>query len=109
MSRNTTKTRGQPHRNNNHNNSANADATNRPQGNTNFAAGIKPRLSRDWGACRDPISTQDTTAMTSIQDALEQLRELYHAAKKRTKKREGEASYSRTLEDNGQLDPSHFI
>ena len=35
------------------------------------------------GACRDPISTQDTTATTSIQDALKQLRELYREAKKR--------------------------
>ena len=43
--------------------------------------------------CRDPISTQDTTSTTSIKDALGQLRKLYHAAKKRKKKKEGEASY----------------
>ena len=43
---------------------------------------------------QDPKSTQDTLAPTSIQDALEQLRELYNGAKKRIKKREREASYS---------------
>ena len=59
--------------------------------------------------CRDPISTQNTTSMTSIQDALEQLRELYHEAKKRTKKKEGEASYYQTTEEYGQLDPGHFL
>ena len=37
---------------------------------------------------RDPTPTKDKPAPTSIQDALEQLRELYQAAKKRTKKRE---------------------
>ena len=52
---------------------------------------------------------QNTTSMTSIQDAVEQLRELYHAAKKRTRKKEGEASYYQTMEDNGQLDPDHFL
>ena len=52
---------------------------------------------------------QNTTSTTSIQDALEQLRELNHAAKKRTKKKEGEASYYQTAEENGQLDPDHFL
>ena len=59
--------------------------------------------------CRDPISTQDMTSKTSICDALEQLRELYHAEKKRTKKKEGEASYYQEREEDGQLGPIHFL
>ena len=44
--------------------------------------------------CRDPILlTQEIASMTSIRDALAQLRELNDVTKKRTKKKEGEASY----------------
>ena len=59
--------------------------------------------------CRDPMSAQETTHTTSIRDTLDlELRELYQAVKKRTKK-EGEASYYQEAEDNGQLGPVHFL
>ena len=53
--------------------------------------------------------TQETTPTTSIHNTLDQLRELYHAAKKRTKKKEGEESYYQEAEDDGHLDPVHFL
>ena len=52
-------------------------------------------------------TTQLSPAPTSIQDALEQLRELYHAAKKKTKKRE--ASFSQTPEDNKHRDQYDYV
>ena len=50
------------------------------------------------------MSTLETTPSTSIRDTLDQLRELYHAVKKKTKKRE---DYHKEEED-GQLDLAHF-
>ena len=54
------------------------------------------------------MSTQEATPTTSIRDTLDQLRELYHAVKKKTKKREGEASYYHDAEEDGQLGLAHF-
>ena len=54
------------------------------------------------------MSTQETTLSTSIRDILDQLRELYHSVKKRTKKREEEGSYYHNTEEDGQLGPAHF-
>ena len=59
--------------------------------------------------CRDPMPPQEATTTTSIHDTLDQLRELYHEVKKRTKKREGEASYYQETEDDGQLGPVRFL
>ena len=42
-----------------------------------------------------------------MHDTLDQLRELYHTVKKRTKMKEEEASYHHK-EGDGQLDPAHF-
>ena len=39
---------------------------------------------------------------------IDQLRELYHAVKKTTKKREGEVSYYHEAEEDGQLGLVHF-
>ena len=55
------------------------------------------------------MSTQEATPMTSIRDALDQLRELYHTVKKKTKKKEGDLSYYQKVEDDGQLGPVHFL
>ena len=49
------------------------------------------------------------TSTTSICDTLDQLRELYHMVKKRTKKKEGEVSYYQKPEEDGQLGPVHFL
>ena len=59
--------------------------------------------------CRDPISTQESSSMTSIRDALDQLRDLYHVAKKRRKKKEGEVPHYQEPEEDGQLGPVHFL
>ena len=56
-----------------------------------------------------PRSHVDTGNNTSIRETLDQLRELYHAVKKKTTKKEGEASYYQEAEDNGQLGPVHFL
>ena len=49
----------------------------------------------------------ETTPSTLMRDTLDQLRELYHAVKKKTKKRE-EASYYHKEEKDGRLDLAHF-
>ena len=54
------------------------------------------------------MSAQETMPTTSICDPLDQLRELYHTVKKRTKKKE-ELSYYQEAEDDGQLGPVHFL
>ena len=61
---------------------------------TSFRHSSSHRLSQDWGegACRDPTSTKPTLSSTTMRDTLDQLRELYQAGKKRTKKKEEEAS-----------------
>ena len=46
------------------------------------------------------MSAQETTPTTSIGDTLDQLGELYHAVKKRTKKKKGEVSYYQEAEDD---------
>ena len=66
-------------------------------------------LKRLIAGCQDPMSAQETTPTTSIRDTLDQIRELYHAVKKRTKKKEGETSYYQEAEDNGQLGPAHSL
>ena len=54
------------------------------------------------------MSMQETTPTTLIRDTLDQLRELYHAVKKKTKKREEEVSYYHDAEEDGQLGLAHF-
>ena len=58
--------------------------------------------------CRDPMLTLETTPSTSIGDTVDQLRELYHAVKKKTRKREEVASYYHKVEEDGQLSLAHF-
>ena len=55
---------------------------------------MRPRVYSEY---QDPVPMQLPPAPASIQDTLEQLRELYQAAKNRTKKRQ--ASDSQTPED----------
>ena len=63
----------------------------------------------DNSNCRDPTSTIPSTSSTSMRDTLDQLRELYHAVKKKAKNKEEEEEEVALYQEDRQPGPTHLL